>query len=56
MPHGLSQLHHERCGARRVLEPVNVSDVRVVQRGGQVCFPLEPREPLGIVGERVAGL
>ena len=49
----VNQLHHERWSARRVLEAVNVGDVRVIQRGKQVGFPLEPRKSLGIVSKRV---
>jgi hypothetical protein len=31
---------------------MNVSNMRVIQRGEQVRFTFEPREPLGIVGQR----
>ena len=42
------ELHHD--GARRsgVLDPVNLSDVRMIQRGESLCFPFETREPLRV--------
>ena len=44
----LDQLHHERGHAVRLLEAVDVRDVRMVQRGEDFGFALEPREALGI--------
>lgn len=39
--------------AIRILESVDGRDVRMVQRGEQVRFAAEPREPLHVAGKRV---
>ena len=48
----VDELHHERTHAARLLEAVNVRDVRVVQRREQLRFAAETREALGIVRDR----
>ena len=37
----------------RFFKAVNVRDVRMVQRRQDLRFPLEPREAIGIIGERL---
>ena len=49
----LDQLHHQRVDAAAVFEAVDVRDVRMVERGEHLRFALEPREPLGVVGEQL---
>ncbi len=56
----LYELHDQRlrrrpCAGRRdrVFEPVDLRDVGVIQRGEDFGFTQQPREPLGIAGERV---
>ena len=46
----LDQFHHERQGAARLLEAVNVRDVRVIERGEDFRFTLKPGEPIGVAG------
>ena len=49
----LDELHHERAHARRrLLEPVDRRDVRVVELREELRFALEARQALGIGGER----
>ncbi len=48
------ELHHEGGDAVGLLEAVNARDVGMIQRGEQLRFALEPREPVGVLGERVA--
>ena len=43
----LDQLHDERRGVPAVLEPVDVRDVRVIQRGEHLRLSPEPRQPVG---------
>ena len=42
------QLHHERVHARRHLETVHVSDVRVIQRRQRFRFALEAGESISV--------
>ena len=37
---------------RRLFEPVNRGDVRMVQRGEHFGFALKPREPIRVAGDR----
>jgi hypothetical protein len=46
----LDELHHQRMNAGRVLEAVNLGDVRVIQGREQVGLATEPREPLRVGG------
>ena len=46
------QFHHERDGAIRLLEAVNVGDVRMIQGCEDFRFTPESGQPLGIAGER----
>ena len=48
----VDELHHQRLPGRRFLDAVDRRDVRMVQRGEDLRFALEPREALGIGGER----
>ena len=45
------QLHHQRAALTGFLEAVNLRDVRVVQRGEDLRFAAEPREPIRIGGD-----
>lgn len=54
------QFHHERAGARLAgrhggdrFHPVDLGDVRMVERGECFRFPLEAGEPVAIVGDAV---
>ena len=52
----LDQLHHERDARRRDLfEAVDLRDVRMVQRGEDFGFALEPRQPIGIARRTTSG-
>ena len=48
----LDELHHEGADAVRLLEAVDGGDVRVIERGQDLGFALEPGEPIGVSGER----
>ena len=43
-----NQFEDERLRAFGFLDPVDVPDVGVVQRGENLCLPLEPRQPIRI--------
>ena len=43
------ELEHERGNAVRLLEPVDVGDVRMVQRREHLRFATEPRQPIRVV-------
>ena len=49
----LNELHHERADTVGFLETVDVSDVRMVQRGQGPGLALKPRDPLRVGGERI---
>ena len=49
----LDEFHHEGGHARRFLESVDRRDVGMIQRGEGLRLPFEPRETLGVPGERV---
>ena len=49
----LDQFHHEGGHAPALFEAVDGGDVWVVQRGEGLRFPLEAREPIGVVRERL---
>ena len=51
----LDQFHHQRESSVRLLQAVDVRDVRMVQDGEDFGFALEPREPLGIRADVGAG-
>ena len=44
------QLHDERADAARILEAVNLRDVRMIERREHLRLAAEAREALGIVG------
>jgi len=47
----LDELEHQRMCASTFFESVNRSDVRMIERGEQLCFALESRKTIGIGGE-----
>ena len=47
----LDEFHYERADPVRLLQAMNVRDVRVVQRREHLRFPLEARQAIGIVGK-----
>ena len=47
------ELEHESFDAVGFHEPVDRADVRMVERGQKLGFPLEPRQPLGVLGDRL---
>ena len=49
----LDQLQDQRPDAIRLLQAVDGADVRMVQRGQHLGFPLEPRQPIGVGRERL---
>ena len=49
----LDQLHHQCDGPARLLEPVNLRDVRMVQCGEHFGFALKSRQALGIRRHRL---
>ena len=49
----LDEFHHERAHALALFEAVNVRDVRMVERRERLRLAREPREAIGVVGERV---
>src|SRR5688572_7227216 len=49
----LDEFEHERRDTRTLLETVNCSDVRMVQRGECTRLFLEPGEPVGILCEEI---
>ncbi len=46
------QLEDEKAARRRLLEPVDGADVRVIERRQQLRLALETRHALGIIGQR----
>ena len=42
------QLHDERLHAIRLLKAVDVRDVRMIQRGEDLCFALEPSQSVRV--------
>ena len=42
------ELHHDGARRSRALDAVNMSDVRMIQRGESFGFPFETREPTGV--------
>ena len=48
----LDQLHDEGARAAGLLEPVDLRDVRVVERGERLRLALEARQALGIAPRR----
>ena len=51
----LDEFHHERAHAAGFFEAVDVRDVRMVQRRERLRFAREPREPVGVAGDRESG-
>ena len=49
----LDQLHHDRAHTAAFFEAVDVRDVRVIEGRERLRFAREPREPVGVTGERV---
>ena len=49
----LDELHHERARAAALFEAVDLRDVRVIERGEELRFALEAREPIGIAREAI---
>ena len=47
----LDEFHHERPHAVRFFRAVNRRDVRMIERGEDLGFTLESRQPLGIASE-----
>ena len=50
----LDEFHHERGHAAAFFEAVDGGDVRMIQRGEDFRFALEPREPIGISARTTA--
>ena len=48
----LDEFHHERRDARALFEAVDGGDVRMIQRGEDFGFAMEPCEPIVVSGER----
>ena len=48
-----NQLQHQRTGALRLFQAVNLGDVRMVQAGKNLRFALEPCEPIRISRKRL---
>ncbi len=48
----LDELHHERARAATLFEAVDLRDVRVIERGQELRFALETREPIRVARER----
>ena len=44
----VDQLHHERADAMRLFEPVDLRDVRMIERSQDLRFPFEAGEPFRI--------
>ena len=49
----LDKLHHDRDLTVDLFEPVDVRDVRMVERRQRLRFAGEPRDTIGIAGQRV---
>ena len=49
----LDQLHHERDGVTGLLQPMDLGDVGMVERGEDFGLALEARQPLGIARHRL---
>ena len=49
----VDEFHHERRDVPALLESVDARNVWMIQRGESLGFPLEPREPIGVVCERL---
>ncbi len=47
------QLHDESADAIRLLQPVDLRDVGMVQRGERLRLALEARQPIGVTGKGV---
>ena len=47
----VDEFHHDRRNGGRLLEPVNVRDVRMIQPGERLRFALESAQAFGIVGD-----
>ena len=47
------ELQNESDDARALLQPVDRSDVRMIQRGKRTSFLLEARESIGVLREEV---
>jgi hypothetical protein len=48
----LDQLHDEAGQLRRFNETVHLSDVGVIERCEELCFPPKPRNPIWLPGQR----
>ena len=49
----VDQLHDDERNPIQPFQPINVRDVRMVERGQRLRFAGEPRQPIGIAGEGV---
>ena len=49
----LDELHHERARAATLFEAVDLRDVRVIERGQELGFALETREPVRVAREAI---
>ena len=49
----LDQLHHQRADCGRLLEPIDLRDVGVIEHRERLCFPRETGEPIGIEREEL---
>ena len=49
----LDEFHHDRTHAATFFEAVDVRDVRVIECRERLRFACEPREPVGVAGERI---
>ena len=47
------ELEHESFDAAGFYEPVDRADVRMVERREKLRLPLEPRQPLGVLRDRL---
>ena len=47
------QFQHERLHARRLFETVDRADVRMIQRGEDLRFTFEAREPFNVQGKGI---
>ena len=47
----VDELHHERVNVLRILDAVDVGDVRMVERREDLRFDLKPGEPLRVCSD-----
>ena len=49
----LDQFHHQRDSARALFEAVNLRDVRMIESGWCASFAIKPRQPFGVLSDRL---